>query len=192
MNVRSDILAPRARQKGLVVRDLDEEIVVFDLERSEARLLNGTAALVWRHCDGETTISDLVEILRAELGRAADEQTVWHALLQLGKDQLLEQQVSRPAGAQMSRRQMMQRVGVAMAAATVTSIAVGGVAHAASCNPACKTNQVCTACTPSGSACCNNGQFCCSGSGSAVCCTTACCNGICCPQNKTCVSGTCQ
>ena len=41
-------LMPRARQDELVVEELQDETLVYDLERHKARCLNRTAALVWR------------------------------------------------------------------------------------------------------------------------------------------------
>jgi hypothetical protein len=41
-------LMPRARRDELVVEELDDETLVYDLERHKARCLNHTAALVWR------------------------------------------------------------------------------------------------------------------------------------------------
>ena len=40
-------LMPRARQDELVVEELQDETLVYDLERHKARCLNRTAALVW-------------------------------------------------------------------------------------------------------------------------------------------------
>jgi hypothetical protein len=200
MDGKSELLAPRARQNGLVVRELDDEVLVYDLERNEAHCLNQTAGLVWKHCDGETTISEMVELLRKDLGPAADEQVVWHALLQLGKDHLLEEQVSRPATAPvMTRRHMLQKVGVAVTAAAVTSIAVGGVAHAVSCPSGensttcpggtvrcCPTGMnpgLCVSCTDTGAlVCCHtNNTFACCSTGTVNCCTnqSGCLNGRC-------------
>src|SRR2546423_15689116 len=43
--------APRARDARLVIQELPDELLVYDLERHRAHSLNRTAALVWRHCD---------------------------------------------------------------------------------------------------------------------------------------------
>ena len=64
---------PAARQAGLVVRELPGETLVYDLENNKAHCLNGTAALVWRRCDGQTTVAELAQTLHEELGLPADE-----------------------------------------------------------------------------------------------------------------------
>ena len=44
---------PHARTDNLVIRELDDETLVYDMERDEAHCLNQTAALVWKQCDGK-------------------------------------------------------------------------------------------------------------------------------------------
>jgi hypothetical protein len=43
---------PEARKDGLVIQDLPEEILVYDLNTNKAHCLNQTAAYVWQACDG--------------------------------------------------------------------------------------------------------------------------------------------
>ena len=62
-------LLPRARQEELVVEELPDETLVYDLKRHKAHCLNRAAALVWQHCDGRTTSSDMAEILEQGLVR---------------------------------------------------------------------------------------------------------------------------
>jgi coenzyme PQQ synthesis protein D (PqqD) len=45
--------APLARSDGLIVQELDGELLVYDLERHRAHRLSETAAFVWRRCEGE-------------------------------------------------------------------------------------------------------------------------------------------
>ncbi|HEX6509734.1 MAG TPA: PqqD family protein [Chloroflexota bacterium] len=129
-------LVPRARQAGLVVRELDEETVVYDLERDQAHCLGPTAALIWKHCDGQTTVPELVALLQEELSTPVGEDTVWQAIVELGGYHLLEEQVSRPAGGTMSRRELMRRAGIATVVGLplITSLAVPTAAMAASCS----------------------------------------------------------
>jgi hypothetical protein len=65
-------MKPVARRNGLVVRDLADEVVVYDKERHEAHCLNGTAATVFRNADGRRSVSDLALLVLLErLGEAA-------------------------------------------------------------------------------------------------------------------------
>ncbi len=51
---------PKARE-DVVFRPLADEWVLFDPRRHLLHVLNLTAALVWTHCDGETSLEALVE-----------------------------------------------------------------------------------------------------------------------------------
>lgn len=202
MKDQTDVVAPPARKNGLLIRELEDEVLVYDLERNQAHCLNRTAAAIWSYCDGTTTIGEMVEMLEIRTGSEADEDTVWHALLQLAQDNLLEQQVSRlAAGRRLSRRQLMKRAGIAVAAATVATIAVPAVgAHASvisvcptpvggglSCcdptSPGCQRSQntACVTCKD------GSGVFCCPNN------VPNCCSGVCCKSNQsTCdASGKC-
>jgi len=121
--------AALARQKDLVVQELPDEVMVYDLKRHKAHCLNKTAALVWHHCDGETTVTEMASLLASEVGSPIDEEVVWYALDKLGKAELLEAKPDLPIKGGMSRRRMMRRLGVgAMAALPVVMSLVSPVA----------------------------------------------------------------
>ncbi len=46
--MKSTAALPHGRKDGLVVKELGNETLVYDLERDEAHCLNQTAALVWK------------------------------------------------------------------------------------------------------------------------------------------------
>ena len=60
-------MKPHARKEGLVVKELPDELLVYDLERHRAHCLNPTAALVWKHSDGQTSVEEIATLLHAEL-----------------------------------------------------------------------------------------------------------------------------
>ena len=127
--------APRARTEQLVVKELGDETLVYDETNHEAHCLNKTAAFVWRHCDGRTSVQKITRLLTKEMNTPVSEQLVWFALSQLEKSQLLEKNFSRPSHVgQISRRELMRRLGVAAAVALplVTSIVAPTTAEAAS------------------------------------------------------------
>jgi hypothetical protein len=143
---------PKARKDGLLVRELSDEVVVYDVESNKALCLNETAALVWKHCDGQKNLTQIARQLTADLNTSVDEKLVWYALRQLSANHLLETKVTPPAAlAGMNRRQMVKALGLAavVAVPVVTSIVAPSAAQAASCRP-------------SGAAC-NGGGQCCSG-----------------------------
>jgi hypothetical protein len=149
---------PRARQAGLIVRELDDETLIYDVDTDKAHCLNQTAALIWKHCDGTSAVSQICEVLSQTMETTIDQKVVWYALEQFNKDRLLEEKIEPPAAfmiAGMSRRQMVRTLGLAamVAIPLVTSIVVPTAVQAGtSCigdgNPC-----------PTGSGCCP-GLFC--------------------------------
>jgi hypothetical protein len=47
---------PLARREKLVVQNLGDETLIYDLDENRAYCLNETAARVWQFCDGEKTV----------------------------------------------------------------------------------------------------------------------------------------
>jgi Coenzyme PQQ synthesis protein D (PqqD) len=130
---------PRKREQQLVIDELPDEVLVYDLDRHKAHCLNHTAALVWQHCDGRSTPSQIARRLTKKLRAPFNEDLVWLALRQLERLHLLEQSISLPpAFLGVSRRQMVRNLGLAAAVAVpvVTSIVAPTAAEASTCLPA--------------------------------------------------------
>ncbi len=135
---RTKPVMPRAREDELVVEELPDEILVYDLKSHKASCLNRTAALVWRHCDGQTTVAEMATMLENELEIPADEAVVWMALDRLGRSRLLTEQVTLPADrAEYSRRAVLRTIGraagIALLLPVVESIVAPTAAHAQTC-----------------------------------------------------------
>src|SRR6266849_515680 len=110
----ADSRMPHAREAGLLTQELPDELLVYDLERHRAHSLNRTAALVWRHCDGKTSVAEIAGLLNRELSLPADEQVVWMALARLQRARLLQERVTVPGeGTSYSRRVVMRKLGLA-------------------------------------------------------------------------------
>ena len=124
------------RQQGLVIDELPDEVLVYDLERDQAHCLNRTAALVWRACDGNTSASEIARRIKVELDAPFNEEMVWLAIDQLEKLHLLDQSLTIPSQfTRLSRRQMIRNLGLAAAIAVpvVTSIVAPTAVQAATC-----------------------------------------------------------
>jgi hypothetical protein len=105
---------PNARQDKLLEQAVGDELVVYDQERHRAHRLNRTAALVWRHCDGQTSILDMVALLQSKTHLPADKELVWLALARLEQAHLLQERVMLPADtARVSRRKFIEKLGLA-------------------------------------------------------------------------------
>ncbi len=49
---------PIARKEGLVIQEMPEEVLVYDLDTNKAHCLNQTAAFVWKSCDGRNSVAE--------------------------------------------------------------------------------------------------------------------------------------
>ncbi len=143
---------PKARRNQLVRKELGREMLVYDRSSDQAHCLNATAALVWVHCDGLTTVAEMARLLEHEMKTQVPNEVVWFALEQLRKSSLLQEPWATPAQVEpMSRRVMVRRLGIAAAVTVplVTSIIAPTAAAAATC----------TLGQP-GATCVNNGDCC--------------------------------
>jgi hypothetical protein len=144
-------LRPRRRTAGLVVKELDGETLIYDLNSHRAHRLNLACGTVWHACDGATSLPELAERVHAAAGLPLDESLVHLALQELEKAGLL-QEVGRPAPAlpRISRREATRRLalagGLSLLVPAVTSIVAPTAAEAGSCLPpgaACSTSAEC-------------------------------------------------
>lgn len=111
---------PVARKDSLIVKELPDEILVYDTHRDKAHCLNSTAALVWKNCDGKRTVGELRELIEKDAGVPVPEEMVWLALDQLETFKLLEDAPAIPLELSgMSRRSLVKRIGFAALALPV-------------------------------------------------------------------------
>src|SRR5262249_21898324 len=144
---------PCARKAGLVVQEMPEEVLVYDLDTNKAHCLNRSAAFVWRSCDGKTSISDIARLFETQTGDKVSDDFVWLAIDQLNENALLESEV-KSAFAGRSRREVIKKIGLASVVAIpiVASLVAPKSAMAlASCgcvsSPDCLTQPGCPAMT---------------------------------------------
>jgi hypothetical protein len=126
--------AALARTADLAVQEIPDEILVYDLRRHKAFCLNKTAAFVWRHCDGQTTITEMTRLLGNEMGAPVAEELIWYTFDKLEKAHLLEVKVTPPGGTVISRRLLAKSLGVGtlLAVPTVISLVAPTAAQAQS------------------------------------------------------------
>jgi peptide-methionine (S)-S-oxide reductase len=110
---------PTARRDRLFVQDVGDEIVIYDQDTRKAHRLNPTAALVWRACDGRTTVADIAEAVRRKLGAAADENLVHVALGRLEAVRLLDGGLGQSPDEVVERRRAFLRKGAAAGAVSL-------------------------------------------------------------------------
>jgi Coenzyme PQQ synthesis protein D (PqqD) len=145
---------PRARKEGLVVEELPDEVLIYDEDRNKAHCLNQTAALIWKHCDGQTSVEGVASLLERELKTPVKEEVIWFALDQLGKYHLLQEPIVRPSEMpKFSRRELVKKLGLAASIPMVLSILAPEASAALSC-----VNNACPQGTCKGSCVCVGGR----------------------------------
>lgn len=150
-----DSLMPTARKEGLVIQEMPDEVLVYDLETNKAHCLNQTAASVWKSCDGVSSVTEIKTKLEKEFKTTIPEDFVWLAIDQLSKDKLLEKEIETKISG-MSRREVIKKIGFAsmVALPVVAMLSFPQSALAVVC-PTSQQGTQGTACAP--------GQLCCSG-----------------------------
>jgi hypothetical protein len=107
-----------ARNKNIVVQNLEGEVLIYDLITNKAYCLNETSSMIWGMCDGKTSVTEMSRKLSLKLKQTVGEDLVWLAIDQLKKQDLLEN--SREIHTKLdglSRREIIRRVGLASAVA---------------------------------------------------------------------------
>ena len=120
-------MRPRARS-GVLLKPVGDQLVVFDQSRQHLHVLSRTTAIVWRHCDGQHTVPDLIDLVSRELAAPVDESLVTLALAQLDEAQLLESRVAPASGDErVSRRDLLHMAGALAAGIILPTITSCGV-----------------------------------------------------------------
>jgi len=171
---------PIARNEGLVIQEMPDEVLVFDMETNKAHCLNETAAFVWKACDGNNSVADITKLFGNKSGNPVDENLVWLAIDQLNERKLLEKNVTSKFAGE-SRRSVLKKIGFAsvvalpVIASLVAPTAVLAVACSAGQTPAscgagnCNRGTPCVSATQCGT--CPAGQICaCTGAGASCSC----------------------
>ncbi len=103
-------MKPVTRRAGLLIRELPDELLVYDRESHRAHCLNRTAATVFLQADGTRTTAEIARLVAPDEARG--ELIVAEALDRLREAELLE--VGPPVPA-LTRRDAVRHVGFAVA-----------------------------------------------------------------------------
>lgn len=136
---------PIARNEGLVVQELADEILVFDLSTKRAHCLNSSAAFIWQRCDGKHSIDEIGRELALRGYGRVNNEFVWLGVTQLNDSNLLAQPAS-PEFSVLPRRDLLKQAALAssmvLPVAVSLAIPVNALAVASSC--VCVNNATCT------------------------------------------------
>lgn len=137
-------IKPKARTHELVINELPDELLVYDLKNHKAFCLNNTAAAVWNICDGKQSVSELAQKLGSNLKKGkkattSDLKTVARlAVKQLEEMGLLEVERGEEENIQkyenFSRRELIGKLGAGalIALPLITIVTAPKAAQAAS------------------------------------------------------------
>ena len=102
-------MRPHARKTGVVVEEVDGEVLVYDLARNEGHCLRDVTALVWRFADGQIPVETIIERVRERRMSEVTEDDVWSALERLSEAHPLVEPIAGPSLAFIQTRQEMMR-----------------------------------------------------------------------------------
>lgn len=82
----------RRREEGLLVRAVEEEVLILDSTTDRIHQLNATAGFIWRHLDSGLSTSELGQLLadHFDVGQSVATSDVETALDDLAKAGLVE------------------------------------------------------------------------------------------------------
>lgn len=150
---------PKRRHDNLIVREMDDEVLIYDRIANRAVCLNRAAWMVWNHCDGLTGVEQLRTQLSTHLAWGLPDGLVEQALKDLVAGGPLEPG-PRVAAPGLTRRQWGARMAGALGAALIPSVIVLGAPTPA---------QAAASCRASGKQCTESAQ---------------CCSKCCCAKSK--------
>lgn len=135
---------PIARKDGMVIQEMPEEVLVYDLDTNKAHCLNQTAAFVWKSCDGNNSISDIADLFENESGNKINEDLIWLAIDQLSDKDLLEGEFTTKFKGQ-NRREIIKKIGlVTVVALPLVASLTAPTSVLASASCACSGDNDCT------------------------------------------------
>ncbi len=123
---------PKAKTTDIVVQELEDEMLVYDLENDKAHHLNETVSFVWKKCDGKTSVNEIAVQLSNKLDQGIEADFVHLALDELGKANLLDANPGELID--LTRRKVLFRYApMAAVLPVVMSLVAPEPVHAQSC-----------------------------------------------------------
>jgi hypothetical protein len=106
---------PQRISREISVQRIGRETLVYDGVRHRAFCMNESSGVVWRLADGTRTVAQIGAAARMELGVEVSEELVVFILEELRGDGLIEASGEDAVRVGISRRAMLERLGVGAA-----------------------------------------------------------------------------
>jgi hypothetical protein len=104
---------PKTKTENIVVQEMENEVLIYDLQTSKAFCLNETSAIIYQLCDGKNSIEQINRSLSQKLQQPIDDKLIWLALDSFKKENLLEQSKEFTVDFNgLSRRQVIKKIGL--------------------------------------------------------------------------------
>jgi hypothetical protein len=139
MKTEASEFLPTARREGIITKEVDGELLIYDSARDKAHCLNPSAAAIWQRCDGRLTVVEMARSFTESIGAPVGEDVIHFALKQFSDEHLLAEgyEVSR-LPAHLSRRTLVRKLGMGVALLPlITSISAPTALAAVSCSGPC-------------------------------------------------------
>jgi hypothetical protein len=161
---------PHAKRGDIVTQELAGELLIYNVATDRAFCLNETSAFVWKHADGQKTAGEIKGLMEREYKLAVNEDLIWLALDQLGREQLLESDAEaerEEKNGGVTRREVVRRIAMSSLIALPVIASLATPVHAQGCpfsgavsERQCSSNSSCAgrACTSGGT--CTSGGAC--------------------------------
>jgi hypothetical protein len=94
---------------------IGDETLLYDESHHQAWCLNPSAACIWRLCDGQRDVDQIAAAAAAEMAAPVTVEVVLLTLAELREKNLLEPETTMFLPEDVTRRQMLGRVGLAAA-----------------------------------------------------------------------------
>jgi hypothetical protein len=110
-------LRPRNIQcDRITIQEVETETLIYDERSHKAWCLNRSSASIWRLCDGNRSVKQIAVEASMELGAFVSEDLVLITTEELLEKGLLLPDTFEPATQNLSRRELIGRVGLTAAA----------------------------------------------------------------------------
>lgn len=148
---------PWARNQEIILQELNNELLIYDLQTNTAYTLNQTSKIVYQACDGNTKFDELKRTYQFT------DDLIFFTLNELNKKNLLEN-YSAANFAGLTRREVIQKVGLGsfVALPLITSVVAPTAVNAQSGGllpngAACTSGGQCASnnCSGTKNTCCN-------------------------------------
>jgi hypothetical protein len=159
------------RKSGVHCTEVAGQTVLYDEDTDRVHLLDPTTSAVYELLDGSRSIDEVASSVAQRLQLPADLELIEVALQELSEAELLEEESGRMQVPEISRRELIRRLGLtgALAALVPGILTVATPAPASAQSGGGEVGAPCACSADCTSGCCKKTDFTCVGVGGGAC-----------------------